>query len=128
VGTEQAGLLITGLEPVIKADGSMNKQASETVNTSQGGTGATVGIDNQMFVPGNIGVFSFVVGQVPGTYTDIDDLDYDDFLDVKDGGIFISQGQPNHQLHPHDQRVQRRRRGHRPRGGQELHRQQPRQR
>jgi hypothetical protein len=95
VGTEDAGLLISGLEPVIKADGSINKQASETVNTSQGGEGATVGIDNQMFVPGNVGVFSFVKGQIPGTYTDIDDLDYDDFLDVKDGTVFISQVQGN---------------------------------
>lgn len=95
VGTEDVGLMVTGLDPVIKSEGEINKQASDSVNTSQGGDGATIGINNQMFTPGNTAVFSLVEGQTPGTYTDIDDLDFDDHFDVKDAEIFISQVQGN---------------------------------
>ena len=60
VGTTEAGLLVSGLNPVIDPDGSINKQASDTINTSQGGAGATIGVNNQMFVPGNVAVFTLV--------------------------------------------------------------------
>ncbi|WP_439502020.1 DUF5801 repeats-in-toxin domain-containing protein [Aminobacter ciceronei] len=96
VGTADVGLVVSGLHPVIKADGTLDN-SGDNIKTSQGGTGATIGVNNQMFDPGETAVFSFVSGQATGTFGDIDNMNYDDFVDVTDAAIFISQteGSPN---------------------------------
>ncbi|PBB65096.1 hypothetical protein CK228_29950, partial [Mesorhizobium sp. WSM4312] len=90
VGTSGAGLLVSGIHPVIQADGSLDN-SGDNIKTSQGGIGATIGVNNQMFDPGETAVFSFVKGQAPGTYGDIDNMSYTDFIDVTDAKLFISQ-------------------------------------
>ncbi|TRC81650.1 hypothetical protein FJV80_22075, partial [Mesorhizobium sp. WSM4310] len=90
VGTSGAGLLVSGIHPVIHADGSLDN-SGDNIKTSQGGIGATIGVNNQMFDPGETAVFSFVKGQAPGTYGDIDNMSYTDFIDVTDAKLFISQ-------------------------------------
>ncbi|MER8935370.1 DUF5801 repeats-in-toxin domain-containing protein [Mesorhizobium opportunistum] len=90
VGTSGAGLVVSGIHPVIKADGTLDN-SGDNIKTSQGGVGATIGVNNQMFDPGETAVFSFVKGQAPGTYGDIDNMSYTDFIDVTDAKLFISQ-------------------------------------
>lgn len=110
VGDSDAAVVVTGLNVVVKDDGSLDS-ASDSYNTSQGGQGATGGINNQMYSvpkkagePLNTGVYSFVTGQSfapgeeQGTYTDIDDMNHTGFLDVTDAQIFISQEQGNNTL------------------------------
>ncbi|MER8587244.1 hypothetical protein NKH19_18800, partial [Mesorhizobium sp. M1338] len=90
VGTSGAGLVVSGIHPVIHADGTLDN-SGDNIKTSQGGIGATIGVNNQMFDPGETAVFSFVKGQAPGTYGDIDNMSYTDFIDVTDAALFISQ-------------------------------------
>ncbi|WP_214472133.1 DUF5801 repeats-in-toxin domain-containing protein [Mesorhizobium sp. dw_380] len=90
VGTSGAGLVVSGIHPVIQADGTLDN-SGDNIKTSQGGIGATIGVNNQMFDPGETAVFSFVKGQAPGTYGDIDNMSYTDFIDVTDAKLFISQ-------------------------------------
>ncbi|TJV69380.1 MAG: hypothetical protein E5X76_25510 [Mesorhizobium sp.] len=90
VGTSGAGMVVSGIHPVIKADGTLDN-SGDNIKTSQGGIGATIGVNNQMFDPGETAVFSFVKGQAPGTYNDLDNMNYNDFIDVKDATLFISQ-------------------------------------
>ena len=52
------GIIVFGESPHLKA-GKMDN-ISDTVATSQGGTGATIGIDNQMFDPGDGAYFTIV--------------------------------------------------------------------
>ena len=109
VGSESAGILVTGGNPVV--DGSNKKtNASDVIHTSQGGTGATIGVNNQLFdVAGEKGVFTLVTGLdtitgddgATGDYTvdpNLNDnkregIDYDGYLNVTGAGIFISQSQ-----------------------------------
>ncbi|WP_254633832.1 DUF5801 repeats-in-toxin domain-containing protein, partial [Mesorhizobium sp. GbtcB19] len=90
VGSTSAGLVVSGIHPVIHADGTLDN-SGDNIKTSQGGIGATIGVNNQMFDPGETAVFSFVKGQAPGTYGDLDNMSYNDFIDVKDATLFISQ-------------------------------------
>ncbi|RWM27857.1 hypothetical protein, partial [Mesorhizobium sp.] len=90
VGTSGAGMVVSGIHPVIQADGTLDN-SGDNIKTSQGGIGATIGVNNQMFDPGETAVFSFVKGQAPGTYNDIDNMSYTDFIDVTDATLFISQ-------------------------------------
>ena len=53
------GLIVFGETPVLKSDGTFTN-ASNTVNTSQGGGPTTIGINNQMFDPGDGAYFIFV--------------------------------------------------------------------
>ncbi|TIV96212.1 MAG: hypothetical protein E5V85_18640, partial [Mesorhizobium sp.] len=91
VGSADAGLMVSGLEPIIKANGTTNTSDSDTIKTSQGGIDATIGVNNQMFDPGETAVFSFIKGQATGNFDDVDNVSYSDFIDVSDASIFISQ-------------------------------------
>ncbi|RUW74621.1 DUF5801 repeats-in-toxin domain-containing protein, partial [Mesorhizobium sp. M1E.F.Ca.ET.063.01.1.1] len=90
VGSSGAGMVVSGIHPVIHADGTLDN-SGDNIKTSQGGIGATIGVNNQMFDPGETAVFSFVKGQAPGTYNDLDNMSYTDFIDVTDATLFISQ-------------------------------------
>ena len=48
-----------GKNPVLNADGTFTN-ASNTINTSQGGGPTTIGVNNQMFDPGEGAYFTFV--------------------------------------------------------------------
>jgi hypothetical protein len=64
VGTEEHGVLITGRTLDVDASHKV-ETGSDMVNTSQGGQGATIGIDNQMFEVGNTAVLTLVDGFQP---------------------------------------------------------------
>jgi hypothetical protein len=64
VGNADTGLIVIGRDPVLKADGTYTN-ASNTINTSQGGGPTTIGVDNQMFDPGDGAYFTFVRNPVP---------------------------------------------------------------
>jgi hypothetical protein len=101
------GLIVTGSRLNLNSDGtavSGGKLASDQVNTSQGGAGATIGIDNQMFTPGDSGIFTFVKDYVPlsgvsqATGQDIDQVQYSGYANVNSASLFISQKQGNTKL------------------------------
>jgi hypothetical protein len=54
------GIIVFGMNPVINNGTTKYTNASDTIQTSQGGAGATIGVDNQMFNPGNGAYFTFV--------------------------------------------------------------------
>jgi hypothetical protein len=108
LGTESAGLLLTGRDLNVQTTGrkdglvvSGTNDPSDAVNTSQGGTGATTGINNQMYTPGSTGVITFVTGFDPlptdapddAVGDNVKDIQYDGYINVTTAGVFISQTQ-----------------------------------
>src|SRR5204863_8721512 len=59
VGSTCTGLVVIGKNPDLKPDGTFTN-ASNTINTSQGGGPTTIGVNNQMFDPGDGAFFTFV--------------------------------------------------------------------
>lgn len=59
VGTTDSGLVVIGKTVALKADGTFTN-ASNTINTSQGGGPTTIGVNNQMFDPGDGAYFTLV--------------------------------------------------------------------
>jgi hypothetical protein len=55
--------VVIGKTPVLNPDGTFTN-ASNTINTSQGGGGVTIGVDNQMFDPGEGAYFTYVKSPV----------------------------------------------------------------
>ncbi|WP_332689470.1 DUF5801 repeats-in-toxin domain-containing protein, partial [Devosia sp.] len=107
VGTTDAGLVVIGKLPVLKADGTFTN-TSNTINTSQGGGPTTIGVDNQMFDPGEGAYFTFVNGPVAnylaGAAGGLDQNEADDAdniqytggaLEVDNAHVIISQIQGN---------------------------------
>lgn len=75
------GLLVVGADAVLDAFGAYTN-TSDTINTSKGGGGVTIGVDNQMFDPGDAAAFIFLddpddrsIGGVGLTQTTADDAD-----------------------------------------------------
>jgi hypothetical protein len=68
------GVIVFGMNPVVGSDGKYTN-ASDYISTSQGGTGATIGVNSQMFDPGEGAYFTYV--------TDI----VDSFLSGQKGGL-----------------------------------------
>ena len=64
VGDTSHGLVVIGQTPVLSPDGTFTN-ASNTINTSQGGGPTTIGVDNQMFDPNDGAYFTFVKNPVP---------------------------------------------------------------
>ncbi|MCL6698608.1 DUF5801 domain-containing protein [Sphingomonas sp. NSE70-1] len=63
VGNSATALIVYGIDTHLNADGSFTN-TSDTVNTSKGGGPTTIGIDNQMFDPGDGAFFTFVKNPV----------------------------------------------------------------
>jgi hypothetical protein len=110
LGTESAGLLLTGRDLNVQQGGrkdglmiSGTSDPSDAVNTSQGGIGATTGINTQMYTPGAVGVITFVTGFDPlptdtsgeAAGDNVKQIDYDGYINVNTAGVFISQTQGN---------------------------------
>ncbi|RVQ67101.1 hypothetical protein EKN06_09275 [Croceicoccus ponticola] len=117
VGDGDAGLLVTGQDLNVNRDAASSKYGeiikggadpSDTVNTSQGGIGATIGILSQHFtgnkdkgvpIDGPVGVFTLVTGFAPletslneqATGIDVENIDYDGYINTGNASIFISQ-------------------------------------
>lgn len=107
VGSTSTGLVVFGIDPHLKADGTYDNN-SDTINTSQGGGPTTIGIDNQMFDPGDGAYFTFVKNPVPNFLAgaaggldqneadDADNMQYTGGTIESDGGfVVISQIQGN---------------------------------
>ena len=111
VGSASAGILVSGHHLDIDAAGKKTN-ASNTIHTSQGGQGATIGVNNQLFDnAGENAVFTLVSGfdNLGGTGGAVGDyvvdpkpndnkpegISYDGYLNVSGAGIFLSQSQGN---------------------------------
>lgn len=117
VGNDDNGLLVTGRDLNVNDLGSTPEgkvgqrvsggdDPSDAMNISQGGAdidgdsdASTMGINNQMFREGNVGVFTLVegfglLGDGPdATGDDVEEIDYDGYTNVGGAGFFISQVQ-----------------------------------
>ena len=108
LGSEGAGLVMTGRDLNVQAGGKKDGEIvngtndpSDSVNTSQGGTGATTGINNQMYTPGSVGVLTFVTGFAPlptatpgeASGINVKQIDYGGYINVTTAGVFLSQTQ-----------------------------------
>lgn len=79
VGSVDAGFLVIGKDPVLKQDGTpaTGGAAGDLINSSQGGGGVTIGVNNQQFT-GDTDIsdveegayFTYVTGLAAGTYQD----------------------------------------------------------
>jgi len=59
VGDAANAINVIGEHPVLKADGTLDS-SGDVIKTSQGGTGATIGINSQMFDPGEGAYFTYI--------------------------------------------------------------------
>jgi len=97
------GIIVFGKKPLLKPDGTYTNK-SDVINTSQGGTGATIGVNNQMFDPQEGAYFVYVddpvanyLSGVPGglSQTEADDADNVQYtggsVDVTTASATISQ-------------------------------------
>jgi hypothetical protein len=114
VGSGSAGLLVTGQDlNVVDTAGKLGdivkggSDPSDSVNTSQGGIGATIGVNAQHFVggpkvagqntDGPTAVFTLVSGYVPldgveqATGINVNQINYDNYINTTSASIFISQ-------------------------------------
>ena len=113
VGNATGGVLITGGNPLVDA-ANKKTNVSDVIHTSQGGTGATIGVNNQLFDnSGETAVFTLVTGLASlgtapdagavGDYTvdplpnkkPIEGIDYGGYINTNGAGIFLSQSQGN---------------------------------
>jgi hypothetical protein len=107
VGTASAGLIVFGKTVVLNSNGTFTN-ASNTINTSQGGGPTTIGVNNQMFDAGEGAYFTFVKNPVAnflagapggldqGEADDADNMQYTGgTLEVNSGFVVISQLQGN---------------------------------
>src|SRR5262249_54498769 len=60
VGDAANALNVIAENPVIQADGTFVSSPNGVIKTSQGGTGATIGINSQMFDPGEGAYFTYI--------------------------------------------------------------------
>ena len=100
------GIFVFGRDVVVSGAGKYTN-ASDTIHTSQGGDGATIGVNNQMFDPGEGAYFTFVddidnryVSGVKGglSSTEADyqqNMLYDSLIDSTGASVRISQTQGN---------------------------------
>jgi hypothetical protein len=103
VGDAASGLVVIGKNPALTADGTFTN-ASNTINTSQGGGPTTIGVNNQMFDPGEGAYFTFVKNP-DANFTslaldaneadDADNIQFGQRLEVDGGFVKIAQIQGN---------------------------------
>uniref|UniRef100_UPI00223FF5D7 DUF5801 repeats-in-toxin domain-containing protein n=1 Tax=Sphingomicrobium astaxanthinifaciens TaxID=1227949 RepID=UPI00223FF5D7 len=105
VGDEASAVVVIGKNPIPTNTGFTNQ--SDTINTSQGGGNVTIGVNNQMFDPGEGAFFTFVEGANPDFTASPDNgldqneadleanIQFTDYKDVDGGHLLISQTQGN---------------------------------
>lgn len=106
---DEAGIFVFGENPVLNSNSTKYTNASDVIHTSQGGIGATIGVNNQMFDAGEGAFFTFVdditdnfLSGVPGglTSTEADygkNLQYDSLHETAGAFIGVSQIQAGSQ-------------------------------
>ena len=106
IGTASSAVVVIGAAPVLKGDGTYTN-ASDVIHTSQGGGPVTIGVDNQMFDPGDGAYFTFVTdpdsrylggapdGLNPTEADDADNIQFGERLEVTGGYLKVSQTQGN---------------------------------
>jgi hypothetical protein len=106
VGNSATGLVVIGKTPALNSDGTFTN-ASNTINTSQGGGPTTIGVNNQMFDAGEGAYFTFVnnpvanylAGAVNGLdqneADDADNIQFGSRLEVNGASVTLSQVQGN---------------------------------
>ena len=86
VGDASNSLIVIAEHPKLKANGTLDT-AGQAVKTSQGGTGATIGIDSQMIDPGEGAFFTYVNGSDPNFLAaNLDQGEADDSAAIKYSG------------------------------------------
>jgi hypothetical protein len=106
VGDTSTALVVIGKTPVLNANGTFTN-TSNTINTSQGGGGVTIGVNNQMFDLGEGAYFTLVKNPNPSFLSgvtggldqneadDADNILFGDTLEVSSTFTRISQIQGN---------------------------------
>lgn len=112
VGNSSGAVLITGGDPQVDSDNKMTN-TSDTIHTSQGGDGTTIGVDNQLFDnAGETAVITLVTGfnnlvgadaGATGVYTvdpkpndnKPEGIDYSGYINVSGAAVYLSQSQGN---------------------------------
>jgi hypothetical protein len=96
VGSTANALVVIGEDIGLDANGKYITNQTDDVKTSQGGTGATIGIDSQMFDPGEGAFFTYVTGtDVIGVGDNANSITYDGTFEVTTASFRISQTQGN---------------------------------
>jgi hypothetical protein len=96
VGTTANALVVIGEDIGLAADGTYIPNQTDDIKTSQGGQGATIGVDSQMFDPGDGAYFTYVTNtSVLGVGNDADSIQYGDTSEVTSASFRISQTQGN---------------------------------
>jgi hypothetical protein len=113
VGNSSGAVLVSGKSLDVDAAGKIVTNTSNTIHTSQGGDGATIGVNNQLFDnTGETAVFTLVSGftNLGSTTKGLtgnsvvdpkpndnkpEGIDYGGYLNVTGAGVFISQSQGN---------------------------------
>ncbi len=101
IGTADGALVVIGQHPIVDGTGKYTN-TSNTINTSKGGGGVTIGVTNQMFDPNEGAYFTYVTGTDPSlisttlssTEADIDsNIDFSGTLDVHSASLKVVQVQ-----------------------------------
>src|SRR5262249_21390715 len=93
VGDIANSLLVIAEPPALKADGTLDTHG-QVIKTSQGGTGATIGVDSQMIDPGEGAFFTYVKGSDPNFLAaNLDQTEANDSASIKySGGTLAATG------------------------------------
>ena len=93
VGDQDTGLVIIGKDIVLKTDGTYISNQTQEIKTSQAGVNATIGIESQMFDPGDAAYFTFVNEPDPNvTGTNLGSTEADDADNISYGSTLEGTG------------------------------------
>ena len=96
VGTTSTALVVIGEDITLDGAGKYIPNQTDDIKTSQGGDGATIGVDSQMFDPGEGAYFTYVTGtDVLGVGDNANSIAYDGTQEVTGAAFRISQTQGN---------------------------------
>jgi len=86
VGDVNNSIIVIAEHPKLKADGTLDS-SGQVIKTSQGGTGATIGVDSQMFDPGEGAFFTYAKGSVDSFLAaNLSQTEADDSASIQYGG------------------------------------------
>ena len=96
VGSTAIALVVIGEDITLDGAGKYIPNQTDDIKTSQGGDGATIGVDSQMFDPGEGAYFTYVTGTgIIGGGDNANSIDYGDTFEVNTAAFRISQTQGN---------------------------------
>ena len=96
VGTTSTALVVIGEDITLDAAGKYIPNQTDDIKTSQGGDGATIGVDSQMFDPGEGAYFTYVTNtSVIGVGDNANSIKYGGTQEVTGAAFRISQTQGN---------------------------------